>query len=639
MKKGLKTIAALTSLCFVGAPFANAFTVDAETVTPDKYYVEINNTAVGGSPEYFGNKLPLTKGENMTLTYTVEGVESYAQDSYAHRHLNVVSATSTASKIYPQASATIGVSPLLATSGENYNNYKNLEDTGYFDVNGQYTVTFTAQGAGDTYNWSVKKGESVLKSSTIVYHEYFLISFYFYSFTLTLDDVSAWTDSADLGVNVWDNGQPTDNALLVNMSTVSGGTDMTTENVIAAAEEADLAVEEGVYYGKDGVKITPKKDEATVYLSLPSMSDFNAGEKAHVTFKLKVAGDTGTYDDFRLYTWGDTLVDYAYPKNSWNFVNFDAPVFERDGKKIVELKFTKVNGETIYIANAEASDDLFDTSNLFKGMELYQIEAKNSLNMSYVCITPSGKVIVIDGGYDKDAANLYSLVKQYTTHVDAWYISHFHSDHAKAVIEMINNYDIVIENLYADYRDEAGGLNGFLDSEVTNLIAAFEEALAANPSKVKKFTQTKQKDVHDYGDGIKMTILNDADFTAEGNYGNESNVCFKLVTPGEDILFLGDLGPYGDQYLADEWFVSEMRTCRVIQMAHHGQNGVTNLFYETIDDIKVCLYPALEWVYDASNGTGLGSASNLTTLKTRNLMRELGVRAIYTNAFGRIKLR
>ena len=49
---------------------------------------------------------------------------------------------------------------------------------------------------------------------------------------------------------------------------------------------------------------------------------------------------------------------------------------------------------------------------------------------------------------------------------------------------------------------------------------------------------------------------------------------------------------------------------------------------------KVCLYPAVDWIYNNDNGSGFNTA-NLDSLHTRDLMRERGVMNIYTSGMGR----
>ena len=132
-----------------------------------------------------------------------------------------------------------------------------------------------------------------------------------------------------------------------------------------------------------------------------------------------------------------------------------------------------------------------------------------------------------------------------------------------------------------------------------------------------------------------MKVLNDAWYTErDSNYGNNSGIMFKMETPGESVLFTGDMGNRGDVYLKDEWTRKEIESCTLIQMAHHGQNGTSDAFYNAIKDIKVCLYPAVDWVYNNDNGSGFNTA-NLDSLHIRDLMRERGVMNVYTSGMGR----
>ena len=47
-------------------------------------------------------------------------------------------------------------------------------------------------------------------------------------------------------------------------------------------------------------------------------------------------------------------------------------------------------------------------------------------------ITNSGHLIIIDGGWAENAPALRKVIAQNGNHVDAWFISHTHSDHVGA---------------------------------------------------------------------------------------------------------------------------------------------------------------------------------------------------------------
>lgn len=70
--------------------------------------------------------------------------------------------------------------------------------------------------------------------------------------------------------------------------------------------------------------------------------------------------------------------------------------------------------------------------------------------MGYVIKASDGSVIVIDGGNKVDAIQLSELIKELGGVVNAWFITHPHSDHIDALVEIVNNHDdIWIRQIYA----------------------------------------------------------------------------------------------------------------------------------------------------------------------------------------------
>ena len=48
--------------------------------------------------------------------------------------------------------------------------------------------------------------------------------------------------------------------------------------------------------------------------------------------------------------------------------------------------------------------------------------------------------------------------------------------------------------------------------------------------------------------------------------------------------------------------------CKMVQMSHHGQNGVGYEVYKALRP-SVCLWPTPQWLWDNDNGGGAGSGS------------------------------
>ena len=64
--------------------------------------------------------------------------------------------------------------------------------------------------------------------------------------------------------------------------------------------------------------------------------------------------------------------------------------------------------------------------------------------MSLVITTEDGRVIVIDGGYREDAPRLLACLREVTgqdvPHVDAFWLTHPHSDHMHAFMELCEHH-------------------------------------------------------------------------------------------------------------------------------------------------------------------------------------------------------
>ena len=99
---------------------------------------------------------------------------------------------------------------------------------------------------------------------------------------------------------------------------------------------------------------------------------------------------------------------------------------------------------------------VFGLAQMNKGkIELTQLSSHSKDRMmGYIVRTQHGKTIVIDGGMSKDTDNLKEFLKKYNNHVDYWFITHPHMDHAGAFINIIDNdNNIKIDNVYYSAND------------------------------------------------------------------------------------------------------------------------------------------------------------------------------------------
>ena len=404
---------------------------------------------------------------------------------------------------------------------------------------------------------------------------------------------------------------------LKNNLTVSGGT---------------LTEFDNGYNGTEAVKLTFNGKTSVLRVKNNEINALKTFDTVTVEFRLKYDG-TGYNNTLRVYKAEGDLVDYGYPANVWNRVCFKTVVYTENGENFVKIELDFAANKTAYISDLKVTASEEDKP-LLGGVKLISLESI-TLAMGYVVITPDNKVIVIDGGYvGGDTDIMLKLLRTFTHKVDYWFLTHFHTDHTTVPAQLIEYQDIVIENLYYDFPTSqmVKDLSGDSDYPFCD---KFENLVKNNPQKVKNVIKPHYKDEYKLGEYVTMKVLNNAWYTERnGNYGNNSGIMFKMETPGESVLFTGDLGDRGDVYLNDEWTRKEIESCTLIQMAHHGQNGTSDAFYNAIKDIKVCLYPAVDWIYNNDNGSGFNTA-NLDSLHTRDLMRERGVMNIYTSGMGR----
>lgn len=259
-------------------------------------------------------------------------------------------------------------------------------------------------------------------------------------------------------------------------------------------------------------------------------------------------------------------------------------------------------------------------------MKIYQIAPEPlSLMMCYVIITDNGKVIVIDGGIDGHGKNnpvyLPSLIRAALGlgqndyfRVDAWFLSHIHCDHFYELAKMLTEYsdtsNYSIENFYFSFPpqqngwESKGGERDYNIDEFESLKKGFANYAAVtgrndfiydrlngsviNPENISKGLTIEI-------DGCFFDILQTWDYS--DLVVNSTSTVMKLRCKGHSVLFLGDSYiDTGDRLL--KAYSGDMIKSEYVQLAHHGQHGVSEQFYHAIDaDNSIRLWPSPSWVW------------------------------------------
>ena len=244
---------------------------------------------------------------------------------------------------------------------------------------------------------------------------------------------------------------------------------------------------------------------------------------------------------------------------------------------------------------------------------------------SYVITTADGKIIVVDGGYTEDALNLLAYLKEVTgqtvPRVDAWLLTHAHGDHICAFNEIMDKYSDALE-LGKVYYDFPSSQYCMREPGYGGAILHFNALL---PRFADKAETVYTGDEYDVGEAhIEVLYVPNGEIRS---YINNTSVVFLLTLGGKRILFLGDAEPAeGDRLLALYKGTGKLKA-DYVQMAHHGQGGVTFAVYEEIAP-KACFWGTPKWLWD--NDAGLGFNTHVfKTVEVRGWMETLGVKEHY----------
>lgn len=241
-------------------------------------------------------------------------------------------------------------------------------------------------------------------------------------------------------------------------------------------------------------------------------------------------------------------------------------------------------------------------------------------NLSIVIKSPHGKLIVVDGGWEADADKLSSLILQQGGKVDAWLITHPHEDHVGALCAILNDSarKIKIDKIYCslatpDWYRQVSPTGAGIADQLLNAFMKLPVGTVTN--NIGRGTEINIDDVN-------IRVLNNRGvYTYNGV--NNSSLVYKIRVSRQSILILGDLAYDGGKDLIKTCTAADLKS-DIVQMAHHGQQGVDQDAYALIAP-TTCLWPTPAWLWNNDNGGGVGSGP-WGTLTTRAWMDALGVK-------------
>lgn len=236
---------------------------------------------------------------------------------------------------------------------------------------------------------------------------------------------------------------------------------------------------------------------------------------------------------------------------------------------------------------------------LLGGASLTMLNSQSDSQMlSAIIQTSQGNLIVVDGGLGADGDYLKSQIQARGGHVSAWLITHPHGDHVGALYKILQDEaagissGITIDGIYYSFADRNWYTLHDKD-EVTmahSIIGTFEGLPQSMLHSVSK-GQTIQVD------DVTILVMNDR-YELASDKGNNAGIVYKVYVNSKSILFLGDMAEEGGKRLLAD-VGPELLKSDIVQMAHHGQNGVDESVYQAIDP-TICLWPTPKWLWESA---------------------------------------
>lgn len=259
---------------------------------------------------------------------------------------------------------------------------------------------------------------------------------------------------------------------------------------------------------------------------------------------------------------------------------------------------------------------------------------RDTICMSFI-YSEDDNILVFDGGFPFEYENLYTHLKKLGTHVHTWFFSHPHIDHIGAFCELMEKYgdDITVDNLC--YNFVSNELMEKYDTKDAKdsipLIKRINDIVAKY--KINVIT-AKKDDVYTIGRST-VTVLREPNPYITHALINNSSIVLRLDTAGKSILFLGDLSVDGGEDLLAVANHDDLK-CDYVQMAHHGQGGISKEAYKILDP-KYCLWCTPTWLWDNIGENGYDT-NVFGTIIVRGWMSEMKIKKHYLFHDGTVEI-
>lgn len=206
-------------------------------------------------------------------------------------------------------------------------------------------------------------------------------------------------------------------------------------------------------------------------------------------------------------------------------------------------------------------------------------------------LTAGDDLILIDGGWTENAPQVKEIIEANGGHVRAWFLTHYHNDHAGAFNELWNEYKEKIDVVYCTplIWDDFIEVAQYWDSPET-----FETFLkiTEGDEKIVRLNRGDELEVGSFH--IKNFNTYDERVKQSGDIPNKCSLMLKFTIDDTSILFCGDVYSEDMSNYLLENYADELKA-DIVQPGHHGNNTMSFDFFENTG-LKIMTFDAPEWL-------------------------------------------
>ena len=210
------------------------------------------------------------------------------------------------------------------------------------------------------------------------------------------------------------------------------------------------------------------------------------------------------------------------------------------------------------------------------------------------------QLIIVDGGWKKNADQVRSVINAYGGHVSAWILTHFHDDHVGAFNAIMDDpQGITVGTVYAspfdpdDYEARARFWDHPEYYEDFRRIAEDLPVCYVNRGDTAAFGNLTATFFNTYDSRLLETVQTDIP--------NNGSLVFKISGSRDSVLFCGDCcsDAVGDLMIS---LFGDSLKAEYVQAGHHGSLSFAASFYDYVSP-SVMLFDAPNWLMTGTRYT------------------------------------